>query len=100
MNSLTEKVAQIARDSRAKLVANLAARTGDIASAEDAVAEAFSAALGIWPEKGMPQNPEGWLFTVATRRLNDQFRKTSRETELTGDFAATSSDLHGGALTD
>lgn len=53
--------AQVARASRARLVALLAASSGDLASAEDAVATAFERALVRWPTSGVPDNPEGWL---------------------------------------
>jgi predicted RNA polymerase sigma factor len=55
----------VARRSYGKLVAFLAARTNDVASAEDALSEAFAAALAEWPRKGCPANPEAWLMTVA-----------------------------------
>ena len=63
-----------ARRSYGKLVAFLAARNGDVAAAEDALAEAFAAALATWPARGCPTNPEGWLLTVARRRLIDAIR--------------------------
>ena len=47
----------VARGSYGKLVAYLAARTRDVAGAEDALAEAFAGALADWPLKGVPQNP-------------------------------------------
>ena len=47
-----------ARRSYGKLVAFLAARSGDVAAAEDALSEAFAAALADWPEHGTPANPE------------------------------------------
>src|SRR5262245_40139734 len=59
----------VARRSYGKLVAFLAARTRDVAAAEDALAEAFASALVDWPANGCPQNPEGWLLTVARRKL-------------------------------
>ena len=40
----------------------------------DAVQEALIAAAKQWPEQGLPDNPKGWLITVATRRLTDQVR--------------------------
>src|SRR5262249_23977369 len=55
--------AAVARRSYGKLVAFLAARTRDMAAAEDALAEAFAAALADWPQKGGPANPEAWLLT-------------------------------------
>ncbi|MGA3034740.1 MAG: RNA polymerase sigma factor [Terracidiphilus sp.] len=72
-------VEAVARRSRAKLVAYLAGRFGDIEAAEDAVSDAFASALAAWPEKGCPSNPEAWLLTAARRKLIDQFRR-SRET--------------------
>jgi len=64
----------LARRSRAKLVALLAARSGDLESAEDALSEAFAMALATWPRDGCPGNPEAWLLTVARRKLIDRHR--------------------------
>ena len=63
-----------ARRSYGKLVAFLAARTRDVAGAEDALAEAFAAALSSWPEQGIPDTPEAWLLAVARRKLADAGR--------------------------
>lgn len=63
-----------ARESYGQLVALVASRTRDIAAAEDALSEAFSAALSQWPIEGVPYNPRGWLLTVARRRLIDAAR--------------------------
>src|SRR5262249_50193364 len=65
----------VARRSYGKLVAFLAARTRDMAAAEDALAEAFAAALADWPQKGCPANPEAWLLTVARRKTIDAARR-------------------------
>ncbi|MER9318096.1 RNA polymerase sigma factor [Mesorhizobium sp. M0659] len=64
-----------ARQSYGKLVAWLAARTRDVAGAEDALAEAFAAALERWPQTGVPQKPEAWLLAVARRRGVDAVRR-------------------------
>jgi RNA polymerase sigma-70 factor (ECF subfamily) len=56
-----------ARRSYGKLVAYLAARTRDVASAEDALADAFASALFHWPASGIPENPEAWLLATARR---------------------------------
>lgn len=58
-----------ARASYGRLLAYLAARSGDLAGAEDALAEAFAAALASWPTQGVPERPEAWLLTAARRRL-------------------------------
>jgi RNA polymerase sigma-70 factor (ECF subfamily) len=70
-HSITDAVA---RRSYGKLVALLAMRTRDVAAAEDALADAFAAALADWPKKGCPANPEAWLMTVARRRAIDGAR--------------------------
>jgi RNA polymerase sigma-70 factor, ECF subfamily len=70
----------VARRSYGKLVAFLAARMGDVAGAEDALSDAFAAALADWPARGTPESPEAWLLTVARRKTIDQARRRrSRE---------------------
>jgi len=68
----------VARRSYGKLVAFLAARSRDVAAAEDALSEAFATALADWPVKGCPENPEGWLLTVARRKVIDMYRGRRR----------------------
>ena len=64
-----------ARRSYGKLIAFLAARTHDVAGAEDALSEAFAAALADWPLHGVPRTPEAWLLTVARRKSADALRQ-------------------------
>jgi RNA polymerase sigma-70 factor (ECF subfamily) len=68
-------VESVARESYGRLVAFLAARTGDVAAAEDALGEALVAALATWPRDGVPNAPEAWLLTTARRRLIDVKRR-------------------------
>ncbi len=63
-----------ARASYGKLVAILAVQGRDIAAAEDALSEALISALTVWPARGVPQNPEGWLVTAARNRLKNAAR--------------------------
>ena len=65
----------IARHSYGKLVAYLAARNRDVAAAEDALSDAFAAALIEWPRNGCPDKPEAWLLAVARRKLIDGARR-------------------------
>jgi len=67
----------VARRSYGKLIAFLSARTRNVAAAEDALSEAFAAALSDWPRNGCPDNPEAWLLTAARRRLIDASRRRS-----------------------
>jgi len=73
--------AAVARESYGRLVAYLAARSHDIAAAEDALADAFAAALERWPRDGVPDAPEAWLLTVARHRLHDRWRHARVEAD-------------------
>ncbi len=68
----------VARRSYGKLVAFLAARSHDVAAAEDALSDAFAQALADWPRIGCPASPEAWLLTVARRRAIDVARRRQR----------------------
>lgn len=83
-----------ARASYGKLLARIAARTGDIMAAEDALADAFAEALRTWPATGAPDRPEAWLTTVARNRLIDAQRRGRRMevTDEVPDMPALTSD--------
>ena len=72
---------RVARESYGRLVAFLAARTRDVAGAEDALGEAFAAALRMWPTDGVPDNPDAWLLTVARRRQTEGNARTDERLE-------------------
>ena len=74
------QVERVARTSYGRLLALLAAPTGDIPLAEDALSDAFVQALTAWPASGVPANPEGWLLTVARNRQRDAFKSSFRRT--------------------
>jgi predicted RNA polymerase sigma factor len=57
-----------------KVLGALVRRYGGFEACEDAVQEALLAAAMQWPEQGIPDDPQGWLLTVASRRLADQYR--------------------------
>jgi RNA polymerase sigma factor (sigma-70 family) len=63
------------------VLAALVRRYGDFDAAEDAVQEALLAAARQWPTDGMPDNPRGWLITVASRRLADRWRAEQARTD-------------------
>lgn len=79
----------VARRSYGKLVAFLASRTHDVAAAEDALSEAFAAALADWPRNGCPANPEAWLLTVARRKAIDMHRAWGRREVVDDQLLAT-----------
>src|SRR6266481_7323028 len=65
----------VARNSYGQLIAYIAARSGDVAGAEDALGDTFVAALERWPVEGIPQKPEAWLLQVARNRMIDAARR-------------------------
>jgi len=83
----------VARDSYGRLIAYLAARSHDIAAAEDALGDAFAAALRHWPVDGVPDAPEAWLLTTARRRLHDRWRHGRVEAEAEATLAIVFGEL-------
>ncbi len=81
-----------ARTSYGRLVALLAASTGDLALAEDALSTAFERALTSWPDTGVPDNPEGWLLTVARNRQRDVWKSAAHRTGAPLDDRAATVD--------
>jgi RNA polymerase sigma factor (sigma-70 family) len=63
------------REEATRIRAALAARTGDVGLAEDAVQDAFVEAMEHWPSDGVPPNPGGWLATTARRKALDRLRR-------------------------
>ena len=87
----------VARRSYGKLVAFLAARTRDVAAAEDALSEAFASAISDWPRQGCPANPEAWLLTVARRKMIDVARRRSTGEAATGQLQLLAEGLDAAA---
>jgi RNA polymerase sigma-70 factor (ECF subfamily) len=70
-----EPLERVYRDEATRIRAALAARTGDVGLAEDAVQDAFIEAIEHWPRDGVPANPGGWLATTARRKALDRLRR-------------------------
>jgi RNA polymerase sigma-70 factor (ECF subfamily) len=83
----------VARRSYGKLVAFLAARTRDVVGAEDALSDAFAAALANWPASGVPQRPEAWLLAVARRRMIDADRRRRTGVDAAGELRLMAAEL-------
>jgi RNA polymerase sigma-70 factor, ECF subfamily len=74
------EIERIFRSEYGRSVAVLARRFGDINVAEEAVQDAFAAALERWPAAGLPPSPQGWIITTARNRAIDRLRhEASRE---------------------
>jgi len=68
-----DRLASVVRQHAGQLAVALMRVTGDFATAEDLVQDAVLAALRHWPQEGIPDRPDAWLFTVARRRALDEF---------------------------
>jgi RNA polymerase sigma-70 factor, ECF subfamily len=80
-------IGRIFREESGRSVAALIRVFGDIDLAEDAVQEAFAAALRTWPGDGLPPNPGGWITTTARNRAIDRLRRESRGRQLLSEVA-------------
>jgi RNA polymerase sigma factor (sigma-70 family) len=83
---------QIYREEAARITAALAARTGDVALAADAVQDAFIEALEHWRDGQLPPNAGGWLATTARRKAIDRLRRARAGQEKLALLAATPAD--------
>jgi RNA polymerase sigma-70 factor (ECF subfamily) len=63
------------REEYGRAVASLVRRFGDIDLAEEAVQDAFAAAVRRWPSDGLPPSPAGWIITTARNRAIDRLRR-------------------------
>ena len=74
------EIGRVFREEHGRAVAVLVRVFGDIDIAEDAVQDAFAAAVQRWPSTGLPPSPAGWIITTARRRAIDRLRReASRE---------------------
>jgi RNA polymerase sigma-70 factor (ECF subfamily) len=82
-----DAVESVFRRERGRILAGLIGMSGSFDMAEEALQEAFAAALVGWRDKGVPKNPGAWITTVAQRKLIDQTRRERTRTEKAGDVA-------------
>jgi RNA polymerase sigma factor (sigma-70 family) len=75
MDAAPESLERAYRQEATRIRAALAARTGDLGLAEDAVQDAFVEAIEHWPRDGVPASPGGWLATTAHRKALDRLRR-------------------------
>ena len=70
-------IEQVHRTERARVLAQLIGLLRDFDLAEEALQDAFLAAVEAWPRSGIPTNPAGWLMTVARRKAVDRIRSAA-----------------------
>jgi len=81
-------VEDLLRELAPQVLGSLVRRHGQFEGCEDAVQEAVLAAAVQWPAEGLPDNPRGWLTTVASRRLIDEMRSNRARRERESATAA------------
>jgi RNA polymerase sigma-70 factor (ECF subfamily) len=68
-------VESVFREQSGRIIAALIRISRSFDAAEEAMQEAFAAALATWPVKGIPENPAAWITTTAHRKLIDRNRR-------------------------
>ncbi|MFC6633452.1 RNA polymerase sigma factor [Microbulbifer taiwanensis] len=81
------KLEEIYRAESRRVLATLIRLLGDFELAEEALHEAFAAALRQWPEEGLPDNPRAWLVSTGRFKAIDRLRRQSRQDPLTEEMA-------------
>jgi RNA polymerase sigma-70 factor (ECF subfamily) len=71
----TSEIERVFSEEYGRAVAVLVRVFGDIDVAEEAVQDAFTAAVGRWPSTGLPPSPAGWIITTARNRAIDRLRR-------------------------
>ncbi len=87
------EIANIYKSLSGRVLATLLRLLGDHDLAEEALQEAFAAALETWPREGLPHNPAAWLVSAGRFRIIDSMRRDSRRRELLRDHV-DATDLH------
>jgi RNA polymerase sigma-70 factor (ECF subfamily) len=75
---MRERVDAVYRTESRKVLATLIRLLGDFDSAEEALHDAFTAALNQWPKQGMPNNPRAWLVSTGRFKAIDAMRRHER----------------------
>jgi RNA polymerase sigma-70 factor (ECF subfamily) len=76
-------IERVFRAEHGRAVAVLVRAFGDIDLAEEAVQDAFAAAVKRWPDTGPPPSPAGWIITTARNRAIDRLRREAPATTAT-----------------
>lgn len=87
MDPILAKVEEVYRLESRRILATLIRLLGDFDLAEEAVHEAFRAAVEQWPNGGVPGNPRAWLVSTGRFKAIDGLRRRARFDESAGDMA-------------
>jgi RNA polymerase sigma-70 factor, ECF subfamily len=95
MDDFKSTIDRVYRQESGRIIAGLIRMSGSFDLAEEALQDAFAAALGRWPQQGMPDNPAAWISAVARRKLIDYARRERTRRDKADDLR-----LGGAALED
>ena len=84
--ALQAQFAQLYRDESRRVLATLIRLLGDFDLAEEALHEAFRAAMEQWPQSGVPANPRAWLVSTGRFKAIDNLRRQRRFQQLDEQF--------------
>lgn len=98
MSDLNRAVEHLLRELAPQVLGAIARRYNDFASAEEAVQDAMLSAATQWTVDGVPDNPRGWLYRVAARRIMDTLR-SEHARKVREDRIATMTRDESGAFT-
>jgi RNA polymerase sigma-70 factor, ECF subfamily len=85
---INQTINAIHRREGGKILSGLIGYFGNFDIAEEALQDAYTKALALWPQTGLPANPAAWLTTVARRRAIDQLRRDAKNDSDSGDTLA------------
>ncbi len=88
-----EDIGKLSRELAPQVLGALVRRYGQFGACEDAVQEALLEAVTAWRDQGVPENPTGWLLTVASRRLIDEIRSEHARRRRESEHAAAAAPL-------
>jgi len=80
--SISDRISDLYATESRRVLATLIRLLGDIDQAEEALQEAFGAALTTWPRDGIPKNPRAWLVSTGKFKGIDALRRKGRRAEL------------------
>jgi len=83
-----ERIDEIYRSDSRRVLATLIRLLGDFDRAEEALHDAFAAALDTWPREGVPDNPRAWLVSTGRFKAIDRIRRAARFDAVVDDMAA------------
>ena len=90
---MADQIELVFRDESGRVLATLIRLLGDFELAEDAMQDAFAAALTQWPSEGIPANPRAWLVNVGRHKAIDRLRRHMR-------FLAKREQIEAGQMSD